>query len=160
MNKRAQVEELVEFVFAALLLAVLMLVVTLILNLPGLELKGRITGTVEDFTPSKACDYYLMTFLRTENGNVTFAERAAYIKVNPANIDTFKADVTKFLDDNYKRYDNELGGIWQISLSSGAVKPFLVFGNLTAINPMHTCSKTIPSLGGGEPLIARLALTY
>jgi hypothetical protein len=32
-------------------------------------------------------------------------------------------------------------------------------GNLTVIDVMDTCSKTIPSLGGGEPLIVRLALT-
>ena len=162
-GKKAQIEDLVEFVFAAMLMGVLLLVATVIMNLTslpgGLELKGKITGTVEDFTPSKACDYYVMNMLRTESGNVTFAEKAAYVKTNPGNADSFKANVTKFMADNYRRYDNVPGGIWQISLSSGVTKPFLVFGNLTVIDVMDTCSKTIPSLGGGEPLIVRLALT-
>ena len=161
-GKKAQIEDLVEFAIAAILMGVLILVITVLLSLPNglLGLKGKVMGTVEDFTTSKACDYYLMNLLRTENGNVSFAETAAYTKINSDYIDIFKANVTKFLDNNYKRGDNEPGGIWQVSLSSGLTNPYVVFGNLTATNALDTCSKTIPSITGGAPIIVRLALQY
>ncbi len=161
-GKKAQIEDLVEFAIAAILMGVLILVITVLLSLPNglLGLKGKVMGTVEDFTTSKACDYYLMNLLRTENGNVSFAETAAYTKINSDYLDIFKANVTNFLDNNYKRGDNEPGGIWQVSLSSGLTNPYVVFGNLTATNALDTCSKTIPAITGGAPIIVRLALQY
>jgi hypothetical protein len=143
-------------------MGILILVITVLLSLPNsiFGLKGKVIGTVEDFTPSKACDYYLMNLLRTENGNESFAETAAYTKINSDYIEIFKANVTTFLENNYKRGDNQPGGIWQVSLSSGLTNPYVVFGNLTSINTLDTCSKTIPSITGGAPIIVRLALQY
>lgn len=150
--KKAQIEYIVEFVFAVLILAI----IVIFINIAGLGVifgfvKPAFGAELKERAPSAVCPIDLLNFLRAQDSEtgLTFAELAA---LNP---DIFEKRARVFFDKYYKR---GFKSNYQLELLSAEKLVLAKIGGPIAPNPLHTCYQRIPASKSGEYLTLKLLL--
>lgn len=159
-SKKGAVEYLVEFVFAVIILAIVLILITLAAVL-GVISTYNIDATVDEYSSSAVCDTYLLNFIRAKDSetNLTFAELAALAEDNFIFRDKFSEQTTEFFNKTYLR-GNPNKQKWKIQLKSMERLTVAEAGNLQTLEIADTCSQNIPSKKPGKFLILTLGLEY
>ena len=154
-GRRAEIDMLVEFVLAVVLIMVVFLVIKVAqaASFGGTNPKG--TVIVESVSESIPCNYWLMNFLRAKNpaGDV-FSDLLSLAKTSEDK-EKFKAAATDYFEKNYKRaYRLER---WQLKAETLAATPILSVGYQDKRLP-RLCSQKIVSKEG--PIKVTLGVDY
>lgn len=158
-GKKAQ-EYLVEVGLAIFLLGMVIMIV-FVFTIFGLLYSFSAGAVVDDYSASAVCDTYLLNFLRYEDAEtgLTFAELVTLAERNSEYRGKFSAKATEFFNNNYKRgtFVREEWGMDLINIERLSI---ISIGELTALEPLDTCSQNIPSQTPGKFMTLKLSLDY
>lgn len=159
-GKKAGVDYLIEFVFAVLILILVVMVVNTAIAIKAFGgASYDIDATVDEYSSSAVCETYLLNFLRykDEETNITFAELAVLAESSSSYGEKFSERAKDFFDNKYKRSGPDS---WELELLTMERLSIASAGQVRVFDMLDSCSQNIPSAEPGKFMVITLKLEY